>query len=583
MLSTPVKTIGHTDKVRRLFADMSKDGAMVTMEGFCSCFQRLRVDVGIEGIRDSFDSIAGNRVTMSYGEFQLFSERFPAMFDCLYYRLVDHDEDRAHQSQVNHINDELLLSSRADEDARSDLLKEEQILSDLKDQLALTEQQHQEAVEIENTRKAAVEGAHTDLLSKRNRATDSHVEISQAKEAQSTWQGRLDVAQIETQAALASLRSAESDVRELQRELDRRIAEVDALKNTVRSCYDREGQISQEVNMASRRVQDMDRELQGVQSNVIDCDENERQTVAQYRESCDTSRQLAEVIESLALQMRVQKERVYQTTGMAEACAQRTRDLTHQLEAAETATVAYNTMRMNRCNEESDIINEEIYLQRQRRSLDDREARFRHKALSRSQSPHSPVNASSGYTPESVVRYDTVHYTPMSIQKEDRHMAPTPPTDASASWSKRTPNRDLSLRRSFDTTGRDESPRRLGLRSPPKGPFHNSSPGAFASSGYDNGRYPKPDTKRSTTDADKSAATLHKAMKGFGTDESAIYKVMESLKTRSEWLDIKASFKKNYPTFHKGDLVKALEDDLTKSEFEKCSKMMAKKGVSIRV
>ena len=74
---------------------------------------------------------------------------------------------------------------------------------------------------------------------------------------------------------------------------------------------------------------------------------------------------------------------------------------------------------------------------------------------------------------------------------------------------------------------------------------------------------------------------LYKAMKGFGTDESAIYNVIGELQQQSEWDWVKGDFKKDYPKFHGGDVVKALKDDLTKKELTKVTDIMAQRGIQL--
>ena len=76
------------------------------------------------------------------------------------------------------------------------------------------------------------------------------------------------------------------------------------------------------------------------------------------------------------------------------------------------------------------------------------------------------------------------------------------------------------------------------------------------------------------------AATLHRAMKGFGTDEAAIYGVLEAVKSQREWELVGFAFKKAFPSFHGGSLERALEDELSTKEMARAAGILAANGVS---
>eukprot|EP00754_Rhynchopus_humris_P021256 Rhum_TRINITY_DN14737_c16_g1::Rhum_TRINITY_DN14737_c16_g1_i3::g.113712::m.113712 len=75
------------------------------------------------------------------------------------------------------------------------------------------------------------------------------------------------------------------------------------------------------------------------------------------------------------------------------------------------------------------------------------------------------------------------------------------------------------------------------------------------------------------------ADVLHAAMKGIGTDERAVFDVMERVRTQDEWDDVRARFRAAHPHFCNGSVVEALRDELNKKEMEVCRQILARKNI----
>ena len=77
------------------------------------------------------------------------------------------------------------------------------------------------------------------------------------------------------------------------------------------------------------------------------------------------------------------------------------------------------------------------------------------------------------------------------------------------------------------------------------------------------------------------AARLHKAMKGMGTDEDAIFAALKSVDTQAAWRDVQDTFRMQYPSFEDGDLLKALQSELSASEMRRCEQTLKENGVQL--
>ena len=77
------------------------------------------------------------------------------------------------------------------------------------------------------------------------------------------------------------------------------------------------------------------------------------------------------------------------------------------------------------------------------------------------------------------------------------------------------------------------------------------------------------------------AAVLYKAMKGFGTDEDAIYEVLQNLSSQDDWESVKRDFQESYSDFHKGDLMEAMKSEFSKGEFKKAKAIIESKEIKL--
>lgn len=71
------------------------------------------------------------------------------------------------------------------------------------------------------------------------------------------------------------------------------------------------------------------------------------------------------------------------------------------------------------------------------------------------------------------------------------------------------------------------------------------------------------------------AAKLYVAMKGWGTDEEAIYSVMRSLQTRSDLLSVIKQYRADYNE----SLSERLCSELTNRELKKVNTILSEKGI----
>ncbi|KAJ9465284.1 hypothetical protein DIPPA_33415 [Diplonema papillatum] len=75
------------------------------------------------------------------------------------------------------------------------------------------------------------------------------------------------------------------------------------------------------------------------------------------------------------------------------------------------------------------------------------------------------------------------------------------------------------------------------------------------------------------------AEKLHNAMKGYGTDEEAIYVALRDVRSQAEWSGVIRQFKDQFSNFKSGNLRSALAADLTTRELDKCKAILEANGV----
>eukprot|EP01062_Namystynia_karyoxenos_P020549 TRINITY_DN17778_c0_g1_i1.p1 TRINITY_DN17778_c0_g1~~TRINITY_DN17778_c0_g1_i1.p1 ORF type:complete len:1108 (+),score=358.57 TRINITY_DN17778_c0_g1_i1:75-3326(+) len=80
-------------------------------------------------------------------------------------------------------------------------------------------------------------------------------------------------------------------------------------------------------------------------------------------------------------------------------------------------------------------------------------------------------------------------------------------------------------------------------------------------------------------DAAAAAEALFEAIKGFGTDEDAVWQALGTIRAQEDWGAVLDAFREKYPEDWSGDLRQGLRDDLSESELEKAKGILADNGV----
>lgn len=80
--------------------------------------------------------------------------------------------------------------------------------------------------------------------------------------------------------------------------------------------------------------------------------------------------------------------------------------------------------------------------------------------------------------------------------------------------------------------------------------------------------------------AETIADMLHKCMKGWGTDEDGVYTALRQVETQGMWDEVQRQFKLRHADMQKGDLKKALCDELTGKEEQRAKAALGENGVT---
>eukprot|EP01063_Lacrimia_lanifica_P041520 TRINITY_DN9716_c0_g1_i3.p1 TRINITY_DN9716_c0_g1~~TRINITY_DN9716_c0_g1_i3.p1 ORF type:complete len:806 (+),score=256.16 TRINITY_DN9716_c0_g1_i3:2006-4423(+) len=88
-------------------------------------------------------------------------------------------------------------------------------------------------------------------------------------------------------------------------------------------------------------------------------------------------------------------------------------------------------------------------------------------------------------------------------------------------------------------------------------------------------------TPLSAAAAHPVAEGLYKAMKGVGTNENAVYRLLASVKDTDDWDQVRRSFHAAYPSFHGGDLAAALQRELVSEEVAACRAVLRSSGIGL--
>lgn len=81
---------------------------------------------------------------------------------------------------------------------------------------------------------------------------------------------------------------------------------------------------------------------------------------------------------------------------------------------------------------------------------------------------------------------------------------------------------------------------------------------------------------------DSFADTLYQAMSGFGTDEDAIIRIFNQMKTKDDVLNLIVSFGSRKSFRFRGTLSEWLADELSTSYIEQINSILSKKGIGFK-
>ena len=91
-----------------------------------------------------------------------------------------------------------------------------------------------------------------------------------------------------------------------------------------------------------------------------------------------------------------------------------------------------------------------------------------------------------------------------------------------------------------------------------------------------------PASESAAAAAVRRADVLYESVSGLGTDEEAIAGVLREVEHQRAWNMVRDTFEERYPTRCGGDVVRALEDDLSSREMKACARILSAKHISLR-
>ena len=584
-------------------------------------------------LRDIYENAAASKARgMTHGEFQVFGEQYPTVcrrfsrsfppsppprppptpqiLDSLCFRLRDSEEDARQQLQLAR------LRERIDglKGAEATLLEQHRHALDGLDGLRATLDDAESAVASASaTERAAantLDAARADVERRRAELRGEEAAAQALRDEERVRAGRIELAQRGTRAALAALRAAEADLRDMQRELERRAADVAAREGEVRQAYEREEAAAADADEVRRRTADGEAEVAAGEEALRRCAEREQDALAGSRRAADAAREAEADAERARQEVRAQDDGVVSAAARIDRCQDDIREATAEHAGLERDNAAFSAQRIGSAEAETELLLEEVQLRQQRLLLETREAQLRTKTYTRRASP-SPERASpaaavgvgiaGGYgggggghrhnasaSPVSLSsHYDRAHYAPGSAGgSPDRYSAYTPRASVDRRTFLASPDegRRAYTPRAPYTPSRGSTSASPFSEAPASRPEERSVSRATElshASRYD-AEAPSSASKLRQGREKDYAAVLHKAMKGFGTDEDAIYGVLSRVKGQSEWAAVQQQFREAYPKFYGGSVVKAMEGDLTKKEMEKCANILQQKRISLR-
>eukprot|EP01059_Diplonema_ambulator_P001550 TRINITY_DN1130_c0_g1_i1.p1 TRINITY_DN1130_c0_g1~~TRINITY_DN1130_c0_g1_i1.p1 ORF type:complete len:502 (+),score=140.16 TRINITY_DN1130_c0_g1_i1:33-1508(+) len=382
---TPHDDATHTQKVRHVFDVMTRDGSVINFDEWRTAFQRLRIDLGSDTIKELFDNAAvSNKVTMRFAEFQMFSEQYPTILDCLYYRSKDDSEDKRQQQEIDDLRNQI-QKARDKEVEACDAHRDASLqLEDCKRNMGSLELQYQDAIDKANSCKMYLEEARAHTAQERQKMRQDQAALKNQRDQERLAQNKIEQSQRETQMALNALRGAEADLRELQRELERRMAEVETMKDKVRECYDNEDMLLKDASAITQGVQEKEQMLGQSEDILHRCTVAEQNGVTDYRDACDQVNKLKEQLDRASHDMKSLNDKVTSAATQIDSNSEACKDLERKCGALERNNANFSAMRLQTAEEESELLHEEVTLRRQRMVLESREAKLRNRSFSKS-------------------------------------------------------------------------------------------------------------------------------------------------------------------------------------------------------
>eukprot|EP00755_Sulcionema_specki_P025497 Sspe_Gene.83456::Locus_54736_Transcript_1_1_Confidence_1.000_Length_740::g.83456::m.83456 len=199
----------HEGKVRVVFEDFDVNRSrFVECDHFASSFRRLQVDFSTATVTDLFSKAdANNDGVVSYPEWQRFSELYPTLIDCLYYRVKDIRSDKAQKEAIesgktalDHLREKEAAAQAAYQQARSDTAAAENRLQSQMQRVAEAQSEGQLA-------QANLENAHEATDKARGDLQKRGLELNTAKDREREAANLANEAQRAVEAAQRRLRS----------------------------------------------------------------------------------------------------------------------------------------------------------------------------------------------------------------------------------------------------------------------------------------------------------------------------------------------------------------------------------------
>ncbi|KAJ9448875.1 hypothetical protein DIPPA_12225 [Diplonema papillatum] len=314
---------------------------------------------------------------MTFAEFQTWAEQYPTVLDCVYYRLMDTAEDMRQQQRMRELQELLEGAQSATRDADARHRAAVASLEEFRDVVNAAERRLGDAGEAEMSAKRRLDEYRERTAAQRQRVRDQQLALSRSRDEERQWHYRMQAAQSDTKGALSVLRQAEAKLHELQVELERHSAGVNAAKEAVSAAYDREAQLAQEADAAVRKIQDIERSFGSLEDDVQHAAVTEQGALDDYRRTAHDVLIAHEALEKATVQLKGSADVVFAAAAAVDGAAAHEKDVGSQLGALQHGIANFTAHRLTTNEEECHLMAEEVALRRQRQALETREAHLR--------------------------------------------------------------------------------------------------------------------------------------------------------------------------------------------------------------